>query len=85
MNSGQTDTEAIYREVVGEGCGCPVDTSAKQKHRPRRQPRPLLFPRKNEAVTRRVILSLPKFYDNEIPPHTSARFAFDFAQNDLLS
>ena len=23
-----------------EGCGCPVDTSAKQKHRPRRQPRP---------------------------------------------
>ena len=22
------------------GCGCPVDTSAKQKHRPRRQPRP---------------------------------------------
>ena len=21
------------------GCGCPVDTSAKQKHRPRRQPR----------------------------------------------
>ncbi len=25
---------------IGEGCGCPVDTSAKQKHRPRRQPRP---------------------------------------------
>ena len=22
------------------GCGCPVDTSVKQKHRPRRQPRP---------------------------------------------
>ena len=22
-----------------QGCGCPVDTSAKQKHRPRRQPR----------------------------------------------
>ena len=21
-------------------CGCPVDTSAQQKHRPRRQPRP---------------------------------------------
>ena len=26
--------------LIGEGCGCPVDTSAKQKHRPRRQPRP---------------------------------------------
>lgn len=22
-----------------QGCGCPVDTSAKQKHQPRRQPR----------------------------------------------
>ena len=27
--------------VYPQGCGCPVDTSAKQKHRPRRQPRPL--------------------------------------------
>ena len=26
--------------VYPQGCGCPVDTSAKQKHRPRRQPRP---------------------------------------------
>ena len=34
---------------------------------------------------RRVILSLPKFYDNEIPPHTSAPYGFDFAQNDPLS
>ena len=42
-------------------------------------------PEENEAIARRVILSLPKFYDNEIPPHTSARFAFDFAQNDPLS
>ena len=25
--------------VFPQGCGCPVDTSAKQKHRPRRQPR----------------------------------------------
>ena len=25
--------------LISEGCGCPVDTSAKQKHRPRRQPR----------------------------------------------
>ena len=27
--------------VYPQGCGCPMDTSAKQKHRPRRQPRPL--------------------------------------------
>ena len=27
--------------VYPQGCGCPVDISAKQKHRPRRQPRPL--------------------------------------------
>ena len=25
--------------VTTKGCRCPVDTSAKQKHRPRRQPR----------------------------------------------
>ena len=33
---------SIGVNVVSRGCGCPVDTSAKQKHRPRRQPRPPL-------------------------------------------
>ena len=85
MDSGQTDTEAIYREVVGEGvrvsgghlCEAEAPTEATAETS--------APPEENEAVTRRVILSLPKFYDNEIPPHTSARFAFDFAQNDPLS
>ena len=30
----------LFALVAGTGCGCPVDTFAKQKHRPRRQPRP---------------------------------------------
>ena len=30
----------LFALVAGIGCGCPVDTFAKQKHRPRRQPRP---------------------------------------------
>jgi len=36
--------------VESEGCGCPVDTSAKQKHRPRRQPRPSSYARKSQFI-----------------------------------
>ena len=32
-------TDKNGKLVSVRGCGCPVDTSAKQKHRPRRQPR----------------------------------------------
>ena len=32
-------TDKSGKLVSVRGCGCPVDTSAKQKHRPRRQPR----------------------------------------------
>ena len=40
--------EGSYYQI-GEGCGCPVDTSAKQKHRPRRQPRPQGVPYRQVA------------------------------------
>lgn len=33
-----------------QGCGCPGDTSAKQKHRPRRQPRPSSYARKSQFI-----------------------------------
>ncbi len=36
--------------VESEGCGCPVDTSAKQKHRPRRQLRPSSYARKSQFI-----------------------------------
>ena len=42
-------------------------------------------PEENEATPRRVILSLPKFYDNEIPSPTVPPLRVRQAQNDPLS
>ena len=59
MISDQTDTEAVYWEVVGEGCGCPVDTSVQSTEAPTEATAETSAPpEENEAITRRVILSL---------------------------
>ena len=42
-----TKNEALQTAVLSLRCGCPVDTSAKQKHRPSRQARPPLGARQS--------------------------------------
>ena len=50
-------SEHTVRKLIKQGCGSPVETSAKQKHRPRRQPRQLPYLRTGDGVNGKMLIN----------------------------